>query len=244
MKRRAVTYLDRIGVGSVVRPIYSALRIHKVRRARRIASSRAGRLIEQYLAENPRPMLQLGTSDKGIPGWLNTDVILRSPGVVYLDCTKPFPIRDETFDFVFCEHLIEHLSEDEGSTCMREVYRCLKTDGVFRLATPDLEKFIGLFARDRTSAQDRYLDQFGALLGLGKVTPTRALNLAMHSWGHKYLYTHDELASALVRAGFSNVMLSAVGSSDFPALTGIERHHEFAGEENNRFETMVIEAIK
>src|SRR6266513_279915 len=67
------------------------------------------RQIERYFHNNPVRKLQLGTSDSPMVGWLNTDVLPASREVVYLDATRLFPFKDNTFDYVFSEHMIEHI---------------------------------------------------------------------------------------------------------------------------------------
>jgi predicted SAM-dependent methyltransferase len=200
--------------------------------------------IQEYLAQHDCRKLHLGASNKLIAGWLNTDVEPIVPAIVYLDCEKTFPLEGAAIDFAFCEHFIEHLDREAGLSCMRETYRCLKPGGVFRVATPDLSKFVGLFSQPLDLAQQRYLEQFRILLGLDSMTPCRALNLVMHSWGHRCLYTREELTDALSRAGFLEIRSVGVGESRYEALRGLERHQEFCGEEMNSFETMVLEAVK
>jgi predicted SAM-dependent methyltransferase len=45
------------------------------------------------------------------------------------------------------------------SVAFAEVFRCLKRGGVFRVATPDLMKYVGLFAQTRTPEQQSYMKQ-------------------------------------------------------------------------------------
>lgn len=236
LKQTAAVLLDGIGAGDPLRAGVAAWR----RRAHRRASPA---LVRDYLGREAVRKLHIGASDKSLPGWLNTD-IERHPGVAYLDCTRPFPFESDTFDYVYSEHFIEHLERDQGVACLREVLRCLKPGGVFRLATPDLEQYVGLFAPTLGAEQQRYLDQFRQLFGLASLTPCGLLNLAMHSWGHRFLYTRAELAEELRRAGFGRVDSVDVGDSRQPALRGIEQHQKFCGEEMNRFETFVLEATK
>lgn len=227
-----------------LRPVVAALREFwnrgTVRRAARAARGR----IAHYLASTASPRLQIGASSHLLEGWLNSDINLHVPELVYLDCLRPFPVGDEAFDYVYCEHFIEHLDRAGGLACMREVSRCLKRGGVFRIATPDLERFLGLFAAQRTAEQDRYLVQFATLLGLDRVTPGEVLNLVMREWGHRHIYSRADLKKALLASGFSQVVDVEVGESAHEALRGIERHQAYAGEESNRFETMVVEATK
>lgn len=236
LKRTAVALLDGMGAGDRVRTAIDGWRRRQHRRG-------SPGLVRDYLGRTPAPKLHIGASNKPIDGWLNTD-IERHAGVAYLDCTAPFPFAAESFDYAFCEHFIEHLDQAEGLACMTEVHRCLKPGGVFRLATPDLEKYVGLFAPSLDAEQRRYLDQFRDLFGMKSVNACEVLNLAMHSWGHKFLYTRAELGEALRQSGFARIETAEVSQSRHEALRGVERHQEFCGEAMNRFETFVLEAVK
>ena len=236
LRQTATALLNGVGAGHPLRAGVEAWHRHAYRRA-------SPALMRDYLGREMVRKLHIGASDKALLGWLNTD-IERHPGVAYLDCTRPFPFKSDTFDYVYCEHFIEHLERDQGLACLREVLRCLKPGGVFRLATPDLERYVGLFAPTLDAEQQRYLDQFRQLFGLTALTPCGLLNLAMHSWGHRFLYTRAELAEELRRAGFARVDGAEVGESQHLALRGIEQHHQFCGDEMNRFETFVLEATK
>lgn len=244
MKDALVRTLDRTGVGPFLRPLARAYRRTCQRIGLGTAAMVAPRRIDRYLAETPSPRLHLGASHRSIPGWLNTDILIASDDIVYLDGAKPFPVRSQSFDYAFCEHFIEHLSQDDGEACLSEVHRCLRPGGIFRIATPDLGQFIGLFSQGRSPEQERYLAQIARLLGLRDLTPCKALNVVMRSWGHQYVYAQPDLEAALRAAGFSGIVRVDVGQSRHPALRGLERHQEFAGEEANRFETMVFEAAR
>jgi hypothetical protein len=46
--------------------------------------------------------------------------------VSYLDVTKKFPYKNESFEYVFCSHLLEHLYQEKAIVMVKEVYRVLK----------------------------------------------------------------------------------------------------------------------
>ena len=72
-----------------------------------------GNLRKEYLAIAKVTKLHIGGGPRRLDGWLNTDVALL-PGVVQMDATQPFPFAEAVFDYVFSEHMIEHVSlEDE-----------------------------------------------------------------------------------------------------------------------------------
>jgi predicted SAM-dependent methyltransferase len=55
--------------------------------------------------------------------------------------------EDNTFDYIFSEHMIEHVDHDGAVAMLRECYRVLKPGGTICMATPDLAVIVGLLAR-------------------------------------------------------------------------------------------------
>ena len=95
--------------------------------------------------------VQLGAGSSRLEGWLNTD-IEPGDGLAYLDATKPFPFEDDSVHYIFSEHLIEHLTYDEGKAMMAEAHRVLAPGGKMRISTPNLTRFIELF--DKTPSEE------------------------------------------------------------------------------------------
>jgi predicted SAM-dependent methyltransferase len=52
---------------------------------------------------------------------------------------SPLSASDQSFDFVFAEHFIEHLFLDEALFLVDEVFRLLRPGGVFRVVCPDAD---------------------------------------------------------------------------------------------------------
>ncbi len=241
--RSLVQFLDRHGLGSRLRPILPHIRRGRRRFTRVVYKATSRKQIREYLQSHAVKKLHIGASYEALDGWLNTDIVAGG-GIVYLDCLRPFPFEDNTLDFVFCEHFIEHITRESGLVCMREVLRCLKPGGVFRVTTPDLTQFIGLFAPALDATQTRYIDEFRVLSDLDRLTPCRLLNIMMHGFQHQYLYTEKELIEHLSEAGFSRFESAELGESRHEALRNIERHRFHSGDETARFETMFVEATK
>ena len=58
------------------------------------------------------------------------------------DATKPFPVQDASFDWIYSEHFIEHIPQHIALQWFKEMRRLLKVCGTIRVSTPDLEKYI------------------------------------------------------------------------------------------------------
>ncbi len=207
-------------------------------RAKRVLGVlRRRKRIARYLREHEVRKLQLGAAENIRPGWLNTDLhdYGRAGELVYLDASEPFPLPDASFDFVFSEHMLEHLSYADGLQCLHECRRVLRPGGRIRVATPSLERLVRLFDPELTDLQRRYvrwaIDSF--VPDAGAPLPGFVVNNFMHAWGHRFVYDRDTLRHALEAAGFVDVEEGRVGE--------LERHLQNEPE-FNEYETIVLEA--
>ena len=203
------------------------------------------RAIDAYIGSHPVRKLHLGAGSAGAAGWLCTDLSPQSDAVVPLDAAKPFPIADGTFDYVFSEHMIEHMPWQAGSRMLDECFRVLKPGGTIRIATPDCAVLLALYKEPRDEASQRYIRWITdkALPGVDVYSPVFVINNAFRNWGHQFLYDEPVLTLALTRAGFVNVRRCRYGESHDPNLSNIESHGRNVGNEAMAaFETMVFEA--
>ncbi|MGV9269753.1 class I SAM-dependent methyltransferase [Kitasatospora sp. NPDC003701] len=154
------------------------------------------------------------------PEGLGTDLTaLRSPdattepGTLYrvdgdrwftqLDIGRPLPFADASVDWVYAEHLIEHVTMPVAVGWLREARRVLRPGGVLRITTPDLARYLVGYATD-----DGFLAKHRRRLGtmgFGPPMPQRPaflVNQIFRYYGHQWIYDLDELRHVLTRAGF------------------------------------------
>ena len=170
-----------------------------------------------------------------------------SPGAVFLDASRPFALPSKSLDYVFSEHVIEHLEFDEAALMLGECFRTLKTGGRIRLATPDLKQIIAVYTQPEGDAQQAYIrwimDSFRPRVG--EYNAAHVVNHSFHGWRHKFIYDQATLTGALEKAGFHQVRRFEPGDSADEHLRGIEQHGDYVGSEAAmRYETMVFEARK
>lgn len=172
--------------------------------------------------------LNLGCGTNSLPGWKNFDSDV--------DIAKPLPFDSDSADFIFAEHVVEHVGYYEALGFFRECHRVLKDGGVVRIAVPSLERVM-------TYGTPEYF-KFAA-----KWAPTADRRGAMHAilnaHGHRAPWTDALLRASLYTAGFDGAITAhPPGQSAREELRNIEGHGRVIGEYFNWIETTVAEATK
>lgn len=202
------------------------------------------RLAKEHFAAIENPRLHIGGGWHTLDGWLNTDIDI-VPGVMSMDATRRFPFADGSFQFVFSEHMIEHIQYEDAIGMLRESRRVLRKGGVIRVTTPDLAAIIGLCTGQQSNSQMRYLSWFCEtfLPPEHPRTAVSAINAHFRMWGHQFLYDEWTLAEALRMAGFKSVTRRRLGESPYAALQGLENVDRYP-EGLLDFESVALEASK
>ena len=203
------------------------------------------RKINDYLKSSTVVKLHLGSGTNYLAGWLNTDLQPATDRFVFVDASEPLALDAQTVDYIFTEHMIEHIELDGAISLLDECYRILKPGGKIRISTPCLDHFIELF-NCRKPAQAEYIcwviEKY--FPNVSSLQAAYAINNIFYGFGHKFIYDMDTLKSMLKKAGFSNISIQSPGLSDDENFCNIEGHHNVIGDEFNRLETMVLEAAR
>ncbi|ROR37377.1 class I SAM-dependent methyltransferase [Kitasatospora cineracea] len=136
------------------------------------------------------------------------------PGPVYridgsslytrLDIGRPLPFADRSVDWVYAEHLIEHVPLGTAVAWLAEVRRVLRPGGLLRITTPDLAKYVTGYLDDREQFFRRHRRRLRTMR-VGPPMPERRafmLNQIFYHFGHRWIYDEAELRYVLDRAGY------------------------------------------
>jgi len=89
--------------------------------------------------------LNMGCDKVKFPSCVNIDI---EPGAdLVIDVRKGLPFDDNGFDFIYSKHFLENLTFEEGEKLCGESLRCLKKEGVSRIAMPELDYLIEKYNR-------------------------------------------------------------------------------------------------
>ncbi len=211
--------------------------------------------VRNYLKENSIHKLQIGTGSNEKEGWLNTDLNPKSKNIVKLDASKHFPFDDNTFDFIYCEHIFEHLKFEESCNFLRETFRTLKPNGIIRISVPHLDFLIELYLNPTekihkdynkwvTEKFYPYVSDFYKSKGIKEYSNIYQISQFFKKWGHQYIHTFESLQELLELHDFTNITRKEIGSSDFSELCDMEQHGTQITDRFNELESMVLEAQK
>jgi predicted SAM-dependent methyltransferase len=179
---------------------------------------------KRYLLQSRIKKLHLGCGWNLLPGWLNVDYRPLSRHALYLDVRRPFFFQKETFDYIFSEHMIEHLSYHDGLHMLSECHRILKRGAKIRVSTPDLAFLINLHSSDKSNLQQEYISWANRafLEDVPEDSAVFVINNFMKDWGHTFIYDEDILKRAMISAGFSSIRKYELQYSEDESLRNLE----------------------
>jgi len=174
--------------------------------------------------------LHFGCGRNILEGWLNLDL----PGT---NVAKPLQFEDGTVDFIFHEHLLEHLDEVDGFNFIKECHRILNPGGVLRITCPCIDGIVWVYQnwdsippspwKKRHGDRNRFINNaihFQTAWYKGKRFDLRGnpIKLNNPATAHKFLYDKEALRRKLVQVGFATIVRSVKRESTHPELRGLE----------------------
>lgn len=131
------------------------------------------------------------------------------------------PFEDQSVDFIYSSHFLEHLDKDEALSLLRESHRVLKTGGVIRVSVPDLSYAISLY---ETGNVEEMLEMYF-------FNEDEGSNFSRH----KYMYDFKLLKIKLEAVGFKHVIRCSYQQGMTPDIDILDNRPE---------DSLYVEAIK
>ena len=201
-------------------------------------------IIETYVSANEIRKLHIGCGGHILDGWLNADIFPSSSIILHLDATEPFPLGDEEFDYVFSEHMIEHISYSHGLLMLSECYRILRKHGKIRISTPDLSFLINMYKWEKSDLQKEYIKWATDNIKYAQYSgDTFVINKFVRDWGHQFIYDEKTLRASMEKVGFTRVTRCELNKSEDEVLRNLENEKRLP---NGflRLETFTLEGTK
>ena len=117
-------------------------------------SPKATNFLYEYIPNKEILYLNVGAGRWSHPYWNNldnprTDYAKSLHSDISFDLTSgaAWPIKDDSLNIVYTSHTIEHLNDKFVLDMMKQAYKKLKPEGVFRLTCPDIDIFLDSYKR-------------------------------------------------------------------------------------------------
>jgi SAM-dependent methyltransferase len=142
--------------------------------------------------------VQLGPGQNNyIPGWINVDAnMFTGKCDVWADLRNPLPFGDNTVEAFYSHHVVEHLPSTEKH--LREIFRCLRPGGVYRMGGPNGDSAIRKF-------MENDIEWFGEFPDKRESIGGRFENFVFCRGEHLTILTHSFLEELMTRVGFMNI---------------------------------------
>jgi predicted SAM-dependent methyltransferase len=146
--------------------------------------------------------------------------ILKSHIFVHHNVQYGIPFPENSVNYLYSSHLLEHLFKEDAKKLLKEAHRVLKKGGIIRICVPDLEYAISFYQkRDKEIALNYFFSN----------------SKSGYFARHKYMYDHDLLRQLLEEAGFANIKRCSYRESRIPDINVLDNRPE---------ETLYMEATK
>ncbi len=155
-----------------------------------------------------------------------------------VDITKPLPFDDDSAEYIFAEHVIEHVPFPSAMRFLRECYRVLHGGGVLRVSFPDVGNF--------NDANTPLYQEFMRSISRRAESVGDVARFILEGSGHQAAWTATTGQAALFAVGFPpfDVFVRHYGRSPHVVLDGIDGHHLTSSLTAATIETTVLEATK
>ena len=140
---------------------------------------------------------------------------------VHHDLSHSLPLKEQTVDFIYSSHFLEHLFRPNAEQLLEECLRILKPGGTVRICVPDLAYAISLYS---LGEKEKMLEEYFFVEGKGSYLAR-----------HKYMYDFKLLKALLEKIGFTQVTLCSYQIGNTPDINKLDNRQE---------DTLFVEAIK
>jgi predicted SAM-dependent methyltransferase len=175
--------------------------------------SGCGDAVRRHWLNSDYRSLQDGRGDRTVPGRVYR--VEEDRYFIQHEVPERFPIEDETLDWCYSEHFIEHLTFEHGIAWLEEMRRLLRPGGFVRVSTPDLRKYLEGYLDPSGPFLTQHRGQVEGEFGAENVErPAFMVNQTFYRWGHKWMYDFEELRDVAVASGFGAESVRQCGHRD------------------------------
>lgn len=171
--------------------------------------------LNSMVAAGPRWMVSLAYRSSGARQFYSREYYcdtLQNNFFVHHNLQHGIPLADQSADFIYSSHFLEHLDRLAARRLLEECFRVLKAGGILRIAVPDLEHAWEMY---REGEKDHMLQIYFFTedeTGLGQ---------------HRYAYDFQMLAALLTELGFDQAQRAEFQKGATPDLEMLDNREDY-----------------
>jgi len=151
--------------------------------------------------------------------------IMFPKNVKFGNIIKGLQIEYNSCKGIYCSHVLEHLSLKDFRIALRNTYKLLEENGIFRFVIPDLEFIINKYSQD---ISDDAAIQFMKETHLGQEIRNYNIYLFFFDWlsnsKHLWMWDYKSIKIELENVDFKNVRRAYIGDSEDNKFNEVELH--------------------
>ncbi len=188
--------------------------------------------------------INLGCGPSGVNGWINYDwgllpflnkfnllkfavklglidksYLTKWPKFDLVDIRKRLPVDDDSINFIYCSHVLEHFERWEAKNILMESKRVLTKGGVIRIVLPDIDKLVKKY-------EEIGPDEFCRIWwGFDKDKVSKSFFGKLSRYfirGHQWMYNKKSFKNLLRECGFKNIKFCSLGKGRLPNLDKLD----------------------
>lgn len=163
--------------------------------------------------------------------------------VRYGDIVKKLFCEENTANNIYCSHVLEHASLNDGKKMLRNIYRMLKTGGILRIIVPSLEARVEKYVRNKDA--HLFVESLGCFNTQENENFLQKLRFFFSGSRHRWMFDKDSLYNELRNAGFDNSKIRECefGDSGLDIFSEVEDQDRFL-EDNGELKAIAFHCVK
>ena len=147
----------------------------------------------------------------------------------YGNIVKRLFCEENTADNIYCSHVLEHVSLNDGKKMLRNIYEMLKPNGIFRIVVPSLETRINRYNKFKDA--NLFMESLGCVNKDENNSILKKIRFLFGGARHKWMYDKNSLLEELKISGFKKIRECKYNDSGLDIFKEVENKDRF--EENN-----------
>lgn len=135
----------------------------------------------------------------------------RNSKILWADGTKRIPLPDGSVEVLYSCHMVEHLDRDSAKRFVREALRVLASDGIIRIAVPDLKRYVEEYVENGNA--DMLIERMKITMPKAEKHIDRLKFLLLGGRNHLWMYDGTSMAGLLAQMGFMESRVMKAGET-------------------------------